>query len=281
MAQGGSGRTGGKARPAGRGSAGARTSSGKGPSKGAGSGKGAGRGSAAGRGNRQAGKQNSALAAQRAIKGARGRNRFLRVGVPIVVVVIVAAFVVAGVLISNKKTVNAGQQNPSNADTNSQLLATTAGQHTGEEVNGIKSNDHEQVLFHIHAHLAIYVNGKQKLIPYGVGIVPPYQLQQTQDGPFVAGGSAFYWLHTHDETGVIHMEAPVQRKFTLGDFFAEWKQPLSANQVGPDKGKVTAFLNNKRYTGNPANIPLTAHALIQLDVGKVVPFQPFSFPQGL
>lgn len=278
MAQGGSGRTGGKARPAGRGSAGARTSSGKGPAgKG---GAGSGRGSGANRGNRQ-NKQTSALAAQRAIQGARGRGTFLRVGIPVLVVVIVAAVVVVGVLISNKKTVDAGQQNPNNADTGNQLLATTAGQHRGEAVNGIQSNDHEQVLFHIHAHLAIYINGKQKLLPYGVGIVPPYQLQQTQDGPFVAGGSAFYWLHTHDESGVIHMEAPVQRKFTLGDFFAEWKQPLSANQVGPDKGKVTAFLNNKPYTGDPAQIPLTAHALIQLDVGKVVPFQPYTFAQGL
>lgn len=277
MAQGGSGRTGGKARPAGRGPAGARTSSGRGA--------GSGRGSGQNRGNRQGGRQNSkqdsALAAQRAIKGARGRSSFLRVGVPILVVVIVAAVVVVGVLISNRRTVDAGQQNPSNADTNSQLLATTAGQHTGEPVNGIKSNDHEQILFHVHAHLAIYVNGKQKLIPYGVGIVPPYQLQQTQDGPFVAGGSAFYWLHTHDESGVIHIEAPVQHSFTLGDFFAEWRQPLSANQVGPDKGKVTAFLDNKRYTGDPAKIPLTAHALVQLDVGKVVPFQPYNFAQGL
>ena len=276
MAQGGSGRTSGKARPSGRGPAGGRsTSTGKGSS-----GKGKGRPPAQAKGSRQ-GKQ-TALAAQRAIQGARGRRgAWLRVGAPIAVVVIIAAVVVGGVLLSNHKTLAKGQQNPGNADRSTAILASTQGQHTGETVNGVQSNDNEQVLFHIHAHLAIYVNGKQKLLPYGVGIVPPYQLQQTASGPFVVGGSKFYWLHTHDESGVIHIESPVQRTFTLGDFFAEWRQPLSANQVGPDKGKVTAYVNGKKFSGNPASIPLTAHALIQLDVGTVVAPKPYTFAQGL
>jgi len=34
----------------------------------------------------------------------------------------------------------------------------------------------EQVLFHIHAHLQIYVNDTQKLVPYGIGTIGPYQL---------------------------------------------------------------------------------------------------------
>jgi hypothetical protein len=286
MAQGGSGRTGGKARPAGRGPAGARTtSSGKGANTGRGSGGGkgpnAGRGSSGGRG--AGGRNNqSAVSAQRAIKGARGRSgAILRVGIPILVVIVVAAVVVVGVLLSNNKKVAAGQQNPANADSSAQLLASTAHQHTGDAVSGVQSNDNEQVLFHVHAHLTIYVNGKQKLLPYGVGIVPPYQLQQTADGPFVAGGSKFYWLHTHDESGVIHIESPVQRTFTLGDFFAVWNQPLNANQAGPSKGKITAFLNGKKFTGNPATIPLAAHGQIQLDVGTVVPFKQYTFAQGL
>ncbi len=281
MAQGGSGRTGGKARRAGRGPSGARTSSsGKGGSSGRGSNS---RDSNAGRGPGGSGRnKGSALQAQRAIKGARGRSgAILRVGIPILVVVVVAAVVVVGVLLSNKKTEANGQQNPANADTSAQLLATTNHQHTGDAVAGVQSNDNEQVLFHVHAHLAIYVNGKQKLLPYGVGIVPPYQLQQTADGPFVAGGSKFYWLHTHDESGVIHIESPVQRTFTLGDFFAVWNQPLTANQVGPSKGKITAFLNGKPFTGNPSKLPLGAHSEIQLDVGTVVPFKQYTFAQGL
>ncbi|MGN6628789.1 MAG: hypothetical protein ACTHKJ_02820, partial [Candidatus Nitrosocosmicus sp.] len=40
-----------------------------------------------------------------------------------------------------------------------------------------------------------------------------------------------YWMHTHDETGIIHIESPIQKNFTLGEFFDIWKQKLSNNQV--------------------------------------------------
>lgn len=269
MAQGGSGQTGGKARPAGRGSAGGKNT----PS---------GRGSGSGRGNVGRPPKQTAAAAQRAIRGARGRSgKVWQVVLPAAVVLVVAAVVIVGVLLSNNKPSSTASNSPQNGDTSTAILASTTQQATGQTVDGVSSNSTEQVLFHVHAHLAIYVNGTQKLLPYGVGIVPPYQLQQTQTGPFVAGGSKYYWLHTHDETGVIHIESPAQRTFTLGNFFDIWKQPLSATQVGPDKGTVTAFLDGKQYTGNPANIPLNTHAMIQLDVGKVVPFSNYTFPQGL
>ena len=100
-------------------------------------------------------------------------------------------------------------------------------------------------------------------------------------GSFVEGGKCLYWLHTHNATGVIHVESPVQRVYTLGQFFDIWGQPLSTTQVGRATGSVTAFLNGKRFSGDPRSIKLTPHALIQLDVGKVVPPQPFTFPAGL
>jgi len=267
MAQRGSGRSGSKARPAGRGSTGGRSSA-----------AGRGTGKQSGGGARSSQKQ-SAAAAARAIKGARGRSgAIIRVGVPVAVVVLIAVFVVFFTLKSGKS--NAGGGLPPGADTNTQLLANTASQATGDAVDGVQSNSNEQVLFHVHAHLAMYVNGTPKLLPYGVGIVPPYQLQQTPNGPFVASGTKFYWLHTHDETGVIHIESPVQRTFTLGNFFDLWHQTLSTNQIGPNKGKITAFVNGKAYAGNPRDIPLTAHNVIQLDLGSVVPFSTYNFPQG-
>jgi len=273
MAQRGSGRSGSgsgnKARPAGR-----AASSG-------------GRGSAGGNrgkpgGNKQS-RQQTAAAAQRAIRGARGGNSLVRVGLPILVVVIVAAAVIVGVIMTGQHNSANGGTLPPTADTSTAVLANTAKQATGQAVDGVQSNSNEQVLFHVHAHLAMYINGQQKLLPYGVGIVPPYQLQPQQDGSeFVAGGTAYYWLHTHDESGVIHIESPVQRTYTLGNFFDEWNQPLGPSQIGPDKGKITAWLNGKPYTGNPRNIPLTAHNVIQLDLGTpVVPFANYTFQNGL
>jgi hypothetical protein len=221
------------------------------------------------------------VAAQRAIKGARGRSgNLLRVGIPVAVVVLVAAAVIYGVIQTGKHNAAASGGLSPDADKSTAILANTASQATGATVDGVQSNSSEQVLFHVHAHLAMYINGTPKLLPYGVGIVPPYQLQQTATGSFVAGGTKYYWLHTHDETGVIHIESPVQRTYTLGNFFDLWHVPLSTTQIGPNKGKITAFLNGKAYTGDPRNIPLTAHNVIQLDLGTVVPFSNFTFPQG-
>jgi len=35
-----------------------------------------------------------------------------------------------------------------------------------------------------------------------------------------------YWLHTHVADGIIHIETPGERSFTLGEFFDIWNQPL-------------------------------------------------------
>ncbi|MBS2534424.1 hypothetical protein KGQ20_16760 [Catenulispora sp. NF23] len=157
-----------------------------------------------------------------------------------------------------------------------------AGQLTGAPVDGIQSGAMEQLAFHIHAHLQIYVNGQQKQLPYGIGIERPYQMTTDADGnPFAEGGKAIYWLHTHDQSGIIHMEAPIQVQFTLGEFFDMWGQPLTTSQVGPAHGQLTAFVNGKTVSGDPRAIALNAHDVIQLDVGSVVPFQSYTFPAGL
>lgn len=100
-------------------------------------------------------------------------------------------------------------------------------------------------------------------------------------GPFVAQGSCFYWLHTHTEDGVIHVESPDQRTFTLGALFDLWGQPLSSSQVGSETGPVIAYLNGQRYQGDPRAISFAPHAVIQLDVGVDVPPAPYTFPPGL
>jgi hypothetical protein len=148
-------------------------------------------------------------------------------------------------------------------------------------VDGIQCQGSEQLAYHIHSHLAIYADGSQRPVSEGVGIAQPQQVQQTQQGPFVAGGSCLYWLHTHDSSGIIHVESPQQRTYTLGDFFDIWGQTLSPQQVGSSKGTVVAYVNGQQYSGNPRNIQLTNHAAIQLDVGQPTPPQPYTFPSDL
>ena len=152
---------------------------------------------------------------------------------------------------------------------------------TGEPVDHISCQTGEQTLFHIHAHLAIFVNGKARQVPAAIGI-PGAQAQETPNGPFVAAGTCFYWLHTHAADGIIHIESPVQRIYTLGEFFDEWGQPLGPARVGPDAGRVVVLYDGKVYQGNPHDIPLTAHAQIQLDIGTpLIAPQPVTFPAGL
>ena len=152
---------------------------------------------------------------------------------------------------------------------------------TRQPVDQISCQTGEQTLFHIHAHLAIFVNGKARQVPAAIG-VPGAQAQQTPNGPFIATGTCFYWLHTHAADGIIHIESPVQRIYTLGEFFDEWGQPLGPAQAGPATGRVVALDNGQVYRGNPRDIPLTAHAQIQLDVGTpLIAPQPVTFSAGL
>ena len=139
--------------------------------------------------------------------------------------------------------------------------------HAGQSIDGIKCDVAEKVAFHIHAHVAIFVNGKQKQVPYGIGIGPPLRGANSAAGPFVTQGSCFAWLHTHAGDGIIHMEAPKQMTFNLGQFFDIWGQKLSPTQVGPAHGKVTVLVNGKVVQGNPRDVRLAEHELIQLDVG--------------
>jgi hypothetical protein len=190
--------------------------------------------------------------------------------------VLASAVVAAVVVVLGVGTVGAATPGPGAVP----VLAPPTGA-TGRPVDGIKSDSAERLAFHIHTHLQIYVDGQQRALPPGIGVVPPLQVQQTAQGPFVVGGAGFYWLHTHDDSGVVHVESPVQRPFTLGELFDLWGQPLGPDRVGPATGPVTALVDGVVVGGDPRDIPLTAHAVVQLDVGTVVPFRPYSFAPGL
>jgi hypothetical protein len=154
-------------------------------------------------------------------------------------------------------------------------LATLATAATGQEVDGVQCQAGEQLAYHVHSHLTIFVNGQARVIPYGVGI-PGEQAVATGHGAFVETGSCFYWLHTHAVDGIIHVESPsASIHFTLGQFFKEWGQPLSRTQIGPATGKLTVFFTSpgkpaRLYNGDPADLPLGDHYQIQVDVGTPI-----------
>jgi len=208
----------------------------------------------------------------------RERRRKINFGIGAGVLV---AALVGGLIALSLSKKSSGTPATDTADQTTNALAQTWDGLTGQTVNGVSAQTNEQLKYHIHSHLAIYVNGKQKAVPAGIGIVKPWTTEPLNGGIFVDGGKQLYYLHTHDATGVLHVESPTSNTYTLGQIFAEWHQPLSTSEVGPATGTVIAYVNGQKYTGDPSNIPLTAHAVIQLDVGTDVSPVPFTFASGL
>jgi hypothetical protein len=149
-------------------------------------------------------------------------------------------------------------------------LATLINAASGQTIDGIQCQTSEKTVTHVHTHLTVFVNGQPRVIPYGIGI-PGAQAEAVQGGPFVSTGSCFYWLHSHANDGIIHIESPsTSESFTLGQYFDIWGQPLSTTQVGPATGPVTVFFDGKLFKGNPRDLPLGDHYQIQLDVGTPI-----------
>jgi hypothetical protein len=145
----------------------------------------------------------------------------------------------------------------------------------GRTVDGIGCGSQEYATLHVHSHLAIFYNGRQMQIPEYIGFAPN-----------LAGG-CLYWLHTHDASGIIHIEAPdiappQGGPFTLGMFFDIWGVPLERNNVAGFSGPVTAYVNGTKYDGNLRAIPLGAHQQIVLEIGTPLVAPPnYAFPVGV
>lgn len=136
----------------------------------------------------------------------------------------------------------------------------------GQPVDGIRCDAVEGAVMHIHQHLALRDHGKPVPIPDDVG------------RPLI--GQCFYWIHTHTPDGIVHIEAPNFRTFTLGNFFDVWGQPLSRSDIAGAKPKpgerVLVWVGGKPYAGDPRRIELVEHLDVTIEVGppyaKPAPF---------
>jgi hypothetical protein len=133
-------------------------------------------------------------------------------------------------------------------------------------VDGVGCDAGEQVAYHVHTHVAVYVDGVLRPLPAGIGLVTPVE-QSAPGGPFDVATDCYYWLHVHARDGVVHIESPTKAAYTLGQFFDLWRQPLSMGRVGPALGPVTLYVNGRRETADPRTVVLGSHEDIQLEVG--------------
>jgi len=77
------------------------------------------------------------------------------------------------------------------------------------------NSQHVGMVRHDHAYLNISFSGTHQPINQLIGIT----------------SACTRPLHTHDATGVIHIESPVPHEFTLSDFFLVWNKVFSADQI--------------------------------------------------
>src|SRR5438105_1939190 len=115
-------------------------------------------------------------------RGAVRRKGFL-IGSAAVVVLLVAA-------ISVYYVVSARGQSSRQAAVQCQSTVNPA----YPPIDNICCDQLEQTAVHYQALVYIYIDGQPVQVPQNVGIA--------------SDQSCFYWMHTHDTTGVIHMEAP-------------------------------------------------------------------------
>jgi len=130
-------------------------------------------------------------------------------------------------------------------------------------IAGIECDRGERDDYHVHPQLIVYVEGQLVTITNNIGVIP------VEEGDRV---ECLYWLHTHNaQTGTIHVEAPREDNYTLGQFFAIWGQPLSSTQLLDRtidaERSIRATVNGELYDGNPADIPLLDKNVIILEYG--------------
>ncbi len=189
------------------------------------------------------------------------RNKRILIGSLIAVAVLVVAAVSYAVY---SNTHNASAQNQA---TPTEQVVNAA----YPPVDGIYCDALEQTAYHIHAHLTIYINGKQVAIPQGIGIA--------------SDQSCFYWLHTHTSDGVVHIEFPRQGHPTLGNFLDIWGQSFNSlgfqNELASSAG-WTVYVGGKQVTSNFNQLVLQPHQVITIAYNSpnITPDTSFNWPAG-
>ena len=95
---------------------------------------------------------------------------------------------------------------------------------------------HSEIASHDHATLRIFLDGSEVAIAADIGID-----DATCDG--------MRGIHTHDETGKLHIETPRTMEAPVGAFFEIWGQTFNENQilnnVADEDSEVVMYVNGE------------------------------------
>ena len=152
----------------------------------------------------------------------------------------------------------------------------TASGGSGQPIDGISCRAFLDNQFHHHVHLSMFVNGEQIALPRGTGMKDPGQ------GNFIYHAQCAYWLHTHDETGIIHIEPPNGQTFTLKQYVDIWGEPLGTNGFANFAGTVSVYIDGVLQSGmDPNAVTFSPFEEITLVIGTPPSWIPvYLFPPG-
>lgn len=125
----------------------------------------------------------------------------------------------------------------------------------GQAVDGIPCSKTMFVNdYHVHAFVGLIVNGKWMAIPGGIGMNP---LPKPVNGVWNTGAQCYYHVHTHDRSGIVHIEDPntttsktVARR-GIGQFLDIWGVKVTTTQFGSYHGTVSVYTSGQVNRGGP------------------------------
>lgn len=179
--------------------------------------------------------------------------------------ILVAALIAIGIYLSIQDSKPLESNDFSRVPTSSELLNNMA-------KAGLEPLKEEGQVLHIHQHLEMVINGKPITVPANLGVGFAYI------SPF----------HTHDATGILHVEAPEIKDFKIGQFFDQWGVDLNDNCVGTycadENNKLVVGVNGQPIT-NVRDYVVKQHDKIYIWYGSkseavTIPAE-YSFPEGL
>jgi hypothetical protein len=99
-----------------------------------------------------------------------------------------------------------------------------------------QSDNTNPIIMHIHPRLDVLENGSPIIVPAQVGIDPSmwhdhsldeFGMQAMPEMNMIAMAP----LHTHDNSGIVHVESTINRNYTLGEFLNIWGLNLKDKTV--------------------------------------------------
>ena len=192
----------------------------------------------------------------------------------IIIICIIVATLGAGVLLSIYGNKAPGQATAQNDTVSNDFTHVPAGgQLLGNmQKAGLEALSSEGTAMHIHQHLDIVIKGKTIPVPADIGVA----------SGFISA------IHTHDGSGILHIESPVKKDFTLNQFFKEWNMDFDDTHIGSyaaDQNNKLIVAVNGSPINNVQNYVVKPHDEIEIWYGNKndAPslIKDYTFPSGL